>query len=119
MISSRFHLGPVCCGPRRRTHQSFSAEFVRIFRSIFVTRLLLLSAVALADPGNGGGNGRDRAAPDGKEKRSERSKDGEYTIAVSGYYKGTGTATVAADSVTINAQVSHERDRTSPCRPAA
>ena len=84
---------------------------MRIFRSIFVTGLLLLSAVALGDPGNGngGGNGRDKGGPNGKEKRSERSKDGEYTIAVSGYYKGTGTAAVAADSVTINAQVSHEK----------
>src|SRR4051794_1305438 len=102
MISSTFHNDAVCCGPRRGARQALSAEIVKIFRPIFVAFLLLVAAIVVADPGNGGGNGKGKGGPNGKEKRSDRSKDGEYTIAVSGYYKGTGTATVSPDNVSIN-----------------
>jgi len=85
-----------------------SAEIVKIFRPIFVAFLLLVAAIVVADPGNGGGNGKGKGGPNGKEKRSDRSKDGEYTIAVSGYYKGTGTATVSPDNVSITANVQHD-----------
>jgi hypothetical protein len=102
-------------------------------RSIAVALLIALLAISVrADQGPGGGggssggsgtgddgggsgsstenhaSGTSRGAPggpNGKERRNGRSKDGAYTIAISGFYKGQGTATVTATTVTLSGDV--------------
>lgn len=101
-------------------------------RSIAVAFLIALLAISVrADqgPGGGGGNGggngggddggngnstdahgggSSRGAPggpNGKDRRNGRSKDGAYTISVSGFYKGQGTASVTATTVTLTGDV--------------
>jgi hypothetical protein len=43
--------------------------------------------------------------PSGKEYRSGRSADGTYTVNISGYFTGTGTASVNSTAVTISGTV--------------
>ncbi len=98
-----------------------------LLRSISVVLLATLLAIgAHADPGptatGGGDNGGSGGSPggpgpisgasrgpvggpSGKDRRSARSQDGSYDLTVSGYYKGTGTASVSATTVTITANL--------------
>jgi hypothetical protein len=46
--------------------------------------------------------------PSGKEYRSGRSADGAYTVNISGYFTGTGTASVSASTVTISGTVNFD-----------
>jgi hypothetical protein len=101
-------------------------------RSIVVAFLIALLAISVrADQGpgggsgggNGGGGGDDGGGgsstenhgngssrgnpggPNGKDRRNGRSKDGAYTIVISGFFKGQGTATVSATTVTLTGDV--------------
>ena len=60
-------------------------------------------------PGGPGPDERRQPRPGGRAQRQgspkHRSQDGTYNLTVSGYYKGTGTASVSPTTVTITANV--------------
>lgn len=77
-------------------------------RNILTCALMIIMAgLSQAEPGGGGNSGKG-GGPGGKEHRSPRSQDGSYTLTISGFYKGTGTASVSAAAVSITAQVNSE-----------
>jgi hypothetical protein len=106
---------------------------VKLFRAIAVAFMIALLAVgARADQGgddNNGGNGPSNShgggtkgqpgGPSGHEKRSARSNDGSYNLTVSGFYKGTGTASVSATAVTLTGQVKSEGGELVPLQTEA
>ena len=67
-----------------------------------------------SDDGNGNGppvRGATKGppgGPSGHEKRQAASQDGSYTLTVSGFFKGAGTATVNTTSVSLTATVKSE-----------
>jgi hypothetical protein len=100
---------------------------MKLFRTIILTLIVGLLAVGVraddspgGDGSGGGGSGSpggpgptshggaSRGAPggpSGHERRAARSQDGSYSLIISGYYKGTGTATVTATSVSLSGTV--------------
>jgi hypothetical protein len=104
LISSLFHILPIHLYARQgRTHR-LHVNAVNALRRVAILLIVTLLAGAvsvLAD-------GSDSSAASRGERRPPRSNDGAYALRISGYYRGSGTASVTRQAVSITADVKTE-----------